>query len=154
MISFQSDLNWHISNIIEMYWFIDTIVRDRPFNLKGGLWFFVLFRIFFSDNTRVRIKKNCRTKCKFFFQNLALGYMTKTLNQIKKKIPPPKSEYFFQQHWESEYFFRKTTKKIALCATKKKYSNSCVVRNKYSERNKKPFKLNGRSLIKYGFIMG
>jgi hypothetical protein len=20
---------------------------------------------------------------------------------------PPKSEYFFQQHWESEYFFRK-----------------------------------------------
>ena len=31
--------------------------RDRPFNLKGGrgLWFFVSFRIFFSDNTRVRI---------------------------------------------------------------------------------------------------
>jgi hypothetical protein len=27
--------------------------------------------------------------------------MTKTLN------PPTKSEYFFQQHWESEYFFRK-----------------------------------------------
>ena len=35
--------------------------------------------------------------------------MTKTLNQIKKKFPPPKSdkknfpppksEYFFQQHW-------------------------------------------------------
>ena len=33
-------------------------LRDRPFNLKrggGGLWFFVSFRIFFSDNTRVRI---------------------------------------------------------------------------------------------------
>ena len=30
--------------------------------------------------------------------------------------------------------------------TKKKYSNSCVVRKKNSERNKKPFKLNGRSL--------
>jgi hypothetical protein len=28
---------------------------DRPFNLKGGLWFFVSFRNFFSDNTRVRI---------------------------------------------------------------------------------------------------
>jgi hypothetical protein len=25
--------------------------RDRPFNLKGGLWFFVSFRIFSSDNT-------------------------------------------------------------------------------------------------------
>ena len=24
-------------------------------------------------------------------------------------FPPPKSEYFFQQHWESEYFFRKKT---------------------------------------------
>jgi hypothetical protein len=30
-------------------------LRDRPFNLKGGLWFFVSFRNFFSDNTRVRI---------------------------------------------------------------------------------------------------
>jgi hypothetical protein len=31
-------------------------VRDRPFNLhRGGLRFFVSFRIFFSDNTRVRI---------------------------------------------------------------------------------------------------
>ena len=35
---------------------------------------FVSFRIFFSDNTRVRIF--------IFFQNLTLGYMTKTLNQI------------------------------------------------------------------------
>jgi hypothetical protein len=34
--------------------------------------------------------------------------MTKTLNQIIF-FPPPKSEYFFQQHWESEYFFRKKT---------------------------------------------
>ena len=38
----------------------------------------------------------------YFF--LSLGYMTKTLNQIYF-FPPPKSEYFFQQHWESEYFF-------------------------------------------------
>ena len=22
-------------------------------------------------------------------------------------FPPPKSEYFFQEHWESEYFFNK-----------------------------------------------
>jgi hypothetical protein len=43
-----------------------------------------------------------------FFQNITLGYMTKTLNQIIF-FPPPKSEYFFQQHWESEYFFRKKT---------------------------------------------
>ena len=80
-------------------------IRDRTFNNLhggegggGGLWFFVSFRIFFSDNTRVRI---------FFFpQIITLGYMTKTLNQIIFFFPPPNSEYFFQQHWESEYFFR------------------------------------------------
>ena len=34
----------------------DVAFRDRLFNLKGGgLWFFVSFRIYFSDNTRVRI---------------------------------------------------------------------------------------------------
>ena len=34
------------------------MLRDRPFNLKRGggeLWFFVSFRMFFSDITRVRI---------------------------------------------------------------------------------------------------
>ena len=76
---------------------IPQFIRDRPFNLKG-LWFFVSFRIVFTDNIRVRI---------FFFfpQNLTLGYTTKTLNQVIFFFPPPKSEYFFQQHWESEYFF-------------------------------------------------
>ena len=35
---------------------LEHVVRDRPFNLQGGLWFFVSFRNFFSsDNTRVRI---------------------------------------------------------------------------------------------------
>ena len=34
--------------------------------------------------------------------------MTKTLNQIFF-FPPPKSEYFFQQRWESEYFFLEKT---------------------------------------------
>ena len=35
----------------------------------------------------------------------------------------------------------------ALRTKKNKYSNSCVVRKKNSERNKKSCKLNGRSLI-------
>jgi hypothetical protein len=55
------------------------------------------FRKNFSDNTRDRI---------FVFLNLTLGYMTKSLNQIIF-FSPPKSEYFFQQHWQSEYLFRK-----------------------------------------------
>jgi hypothetical protein len=36
------------------------------------------------------------------FQNLTLGYMTKTLNQIF--FPSTKSEFLLQQHWESKYF--------------------------------------------------
>jgi hypothetical protein len=49
-----------------------------------------------------------RAEREIYFQNLTLGFITKTLNQIIF-FPPPKSEYFFQQHWESEYFFRKKT---------------------------------------------
>jgi hypothetical protein len=58
--------------------------------------------VFFGQHTRVRIFI-------FFDENLTLGYMTKTLNQIFFSFPPPKSEYFFQEHWESEYFFSKKT---------------------------------------------
>jgi hypothetical protein len=73
-------------------------IRDRPFNLQGGggLWFFVSFRNFFSDNTRVRIFFFfCRAKREFFFQNSTLGYMTKTLNQI----------IFFSLHQNQNIFF-------------------------------------------------
>ena len=56
--------------------------------------------------TRVRIFVIfCRAKREFFFQKLTLGYMTKNSESDYFLIPPPKSEYFFQQHWESEYFW-------------------------------------------------
>ena len=61
---------------------------------------------FFGQHENQNIYFFCRTKREFFFQNLTLGCMIKTLNHIFF-FPPPKSEYFFQQHWESEYFFRK-----------------------------------------------
>jgi hypothetical protein len=50
-------MNLHRHVQVELDIIIDDFVRDRPFNLKGGrgLWFFVSFIIFFSDNTRVRI---------------------------------------------------------------------------------------------------
>jgi hypothetical protein len=38
-----------------MFYVLNIYIRDWPFDLKGGLWFFVSFRIFFSDNTSVRI---------------------------------------------------------------------------------------------------
>ena len=74
-------------------------IWDRPFNLQGGLSFFVSFR------KKIRAPREFffvaqSAKREFLFQNLTLGYMTKTLNQIIYFFPPPKSEYFFQQHWE------------------------------------------------------
>ena len=74
---------------------------------RGGLWFFVCSKKNFSDNTRVRILFFfCGAKRNFFFQNLTLGYMTKTLKQIFFFLHQNQN-IFFQQHWESEYFFRK-----------------------------------------------
>ena len=73
-----------------------------------GLWFFVSFRIFFSDNTRVRIYFFWSRKAQFFFSKIKHSVIWQKL-WIRFFFPPPKSEYFFQQHWESEYFFRKKT---------------------------------------------
>ena len=90
----------------------DNYIRDRPFNLKGGLWFFVSFRIFFSDNSRFRIFIFfVAQSANFFFQNSTLGYryMTKILNHIYFFFLHQNQNIFFQQHWESEYFFRKKT---------------------------------------------
>ena len=61
-------------------------------------------KCFFGQHESLNINFFCRAKREFFFQHLILGYMTTTLNQIIF-FPLPKSEYFFQQHWESEYFF-------------------------------------------------
>ena len=60
---------------------------------------------------------------KFFFQNLTLGYMTKTLNQI----------ILFFLHQNQNIFF-----------------SNIGNQNIYLEKNHNPpFKLNGRSLTKY-----
>jgi hypothetical protein len=81
---------------------------------RGGYGFLFRSEIFFRTTQELEYL--------LFFQNLKLGYMTKTLNQIIF-FPPPNSEYFFQQHCESEYFFRKN-------------------------HTPPPFMLNGRSLTK------
>ena len=76
---------------------------------RGGGGYCFLFRselFFFRQLEMLEYFFFGRTKRDFFSQNLTLGYMTTTLNQIIF-FPPPKSEYFFQQHCESEYFSRK-----------------------------------------------
>ena len=89
--------------------FAESYLRDRPFKLKGGLWFFVSFRTFLSDNTRVRIFIFFVAQSAKFFAVFNIRLYDKNSESDYFFFPPPKSEYFFQQHWESEYFFRKKT---------------------------------------------
>ena len=74
---------------------VPTVVRDRPFNLKGGLWFFVSFRNFFIGQHKSWNIFFLPREAGIFFPNLTLGYMTKTLNQI----------IFFFLHQNQNIFF-------------------------------------------------
>jgi hypothetical protein len=58
------------------------MVRDRPFNLKGGYGFLFRSEFFFRTTQALEYLFFCRAKREIFFQNSTLGYMTKTLNQI------------------------------------------------------------------------
>ena len=71
-------------------------IKDRPFKLEGGggLWFFVSFRNFFSDNTRVRIFFLSR-KARIFFPEFNIGLYDKN----------SETDYFFFLHQNQNIFF-------------------------------------------------
>ena len=54
-IDYELKFHKHISDICKKASCQLNVLRDRPFNLKGGVWFFVSFKKNVSDNTRVRI---------------------------------------------------------------------------------------------------
>jgi hypothetical protein len=59
------------------------IFRDRPFNLKGGVYGILLRSdFFFGQDKSYNIYFFFAQSANCFFQNLTLGYMTKTLNKI------------------------------------------------------------------------
>ena len=101
-------------------------VRDRPFNLQGGgVWFSVLFRNLFSDNTRVRI---------FIFLSIRLFFL----------FPPPKSEYFFSVTLGIRIFFLEKKHNPPLlqvkwserqCMTKRKRTKRLTIVDKYNTRH-------------------
>ena len=68
-----------------------TSVRDQPFNWKGGLWFFASFRIFFSDNTRIRIFIFLSRKARNYFPVFNIRLY--------------ESDYFFFLHQNQNIFF-------------------------------------------------
>ena len=46
-------------------------------------------------------------KARNFFPEFSIRLYEKNSESDYFCFPPPKSEYLFQQHWESEYYFRK-----------------------------------------------
>ena len=66
------------------------------FFYQGGLWFFVWFRIFFSDNTRVRIL--------IFFVGQCANFFLSEFN-IRLYDKNSESHYFFFLHQNQNIFF-------------------------------------------------
>jgi hypothetical protein len=67
-----------------------------------------------------------------YFQELNNNKLNAPNSNIKKNLERLEEEQMFS---ELDFYWKKN---FAPCATKNKYSNSCVVRKKNSERNKKP----------------
>jgi hypothetical protein len=87
--------NYHYKYVPRRYKYTQTILsilnlanlfRDRPFNSQGGGYGFLFRSEMFFRTQELEY---------FFFQNLTLGYMTKTLNQI----------IFFFLHQNQNIFF-------------------------------------------------
>ena len=82
-------------------------IRDRLFNLKGGggCCYGFLFR---SENV-FRTTQELEflflsREARNFFPEFNIWLYDKN-SESDFCFPSPKSEYFFQQHWESEFFF-------------------------------------------------
>jgi hypothetical protein len=81
---------------------VNTIlIRDRPFNLKGrGYGFLFRSEFFFRKTQELEylffMSRKAEFNIRLYDKNSKLDYFF---------FPPPKSEYFFQQHWEAGYFF-------------------------------------------------
>ena len=100
---------------------IDIQLGTDHLTWRGGLWFFCFVQKFFSEQHKSQnIDFFCRAKHNFSPHNLALGYMTKTLNQIIFFFLPQNQNIFFSNIGNQNIFLEKN--------------------------HNPPFKLNGRSL--------
>ena len=95
---------------------------------RGGVMVFCFVqKFFFGQHKSWNIYFFCRAKCEFFFKNLTLGYMTKTLNQIIIFFLHQNQNIFFSNIGNQNIFLEK--KNIT-----------------------PPFKLNDRSLTTISFV--
>jgi hypothetical protein len=61
-------------------------------------------------NDKVWFNSELRREISYFFPEFNIRFYDKNSESDNFCFPPPKSEYFFQQHWESEYFLEKKHK--------------------------------------------
>ena len=75
----------------------------------GGGGYGLSFRseIFFRTTRELEYLFFLSLEVRFFFQEFNNKLYDKNSESNYSFFPPPKSEYFFQEHWVSEYFFRK-----------------------------------------------
>ena len=92
---------------------LQILLRTDHLTCRGGYGFLFRSEFFFSDNTRVRIFILFVAHSAKFFPEFNIRFYDKN-SESDFFFPPPKSEYFFQQHWESEYFVRKNHKSFLL----------------------------------------
>jgi hypothetical protein len=72
----------------------------------GGYGFLFRSEIFFRTTQELELFFFWSREAQIFFQEFNIRLYDKN-SESDFCFSPPKSEYFFQQHWESEYFFRK-----------------------------------------------
>jgi hypothetical protein len=74
---------------------------------EGGYGFLFHSEIFFRTAQELEYLFFLLRKAQIFFPEFTFTLYDKNSESDYFFFPPPKSEYFVQQHWESEYFFRK-----------------------------------------------
>jgi hypothetical protein len=84
-------------------------LEEEEEELEGGRGYGFLFRseFFFRTSQELEYLFFLSRKARIFFPEFNIRLYDKNSESDYFIFPPPKSEYFFQQHWESEYLFRK-----------------------------------------------
>ena len=84
-----------------------TCIRDRPFNLQGGLWFFVSLRKKISDNTRARIFFFLSRETQICFPEFNIRLYDKYSESDYPPPPPPphQNQNFFPSNIGNQNIF-------------------------------------------------
>jgi hypothetical protein len=80
--------------------------HENQNNMRGGGLVFCFVQIFFFGQHELEYLFFLSRNARIFFPEINIRLWQKLWIRLFF-FSPPKSEYLFQQHWESEYFLRK-----------------------------------------------